>query len=226
MKKTFPLVFATLAVLGAGCSSTPPPRFHSLVSHQASTEKSTPGPALLIDLNPVSVPSSVDQPQWLVRTADNTFRLLEQERWVAPLRDEIRASLMAELTRRWNAVNLRTTNVAAPNTGWRLSVSVVRCDMALDAQCTATTCQTTLEATWVATPLKPDPIPKTLACTHTLHEPADATLLSLAQAQRRALAKLVDHIGAQLQAQQAGKASACSDHATAEGGLPRSKQPP
>jgi uncharacterized protein len=213
MKKYFNLVVATLCALSAGCSSTPPPRFHSLVSHQTGIEKSTPSPSLFIDLNPVSVPSSIDQPQWLVRTEDNTFRLLEQERWVAPLRDELRAGLMAELTQRWNAVNSRNTN-ASQNAGWRLSVNVVRFDMALNAQCTTTTCQTTLEAAWIATPLKLDPTQKAVSCTHTLHEPADTTLLSLAQAQRRALAKLADHIGAQLQAQQAGKASTCPSLST------------
>ena len=124
-----------LAACGAiaACSSPQAPRFHSLLSTddatwraQAAAAASAPAgsPAFAYDIGPVGVPGAVDQLQWVVRLPDDTLRVLEQEQWVAPLRDELRAALDERLTQRWNAVNVRT--VTAPRANWRVRVDVQR----------------------------------------------------------------------------------------------------
>ena len=62
----------------------------------------------VVDVLPVSVPPQVDQPQWLVRAPDDSLQMLEQERWAAPLRDEIRSAVAERLIARWGAVDLRS----------------------------------------------------------------------------------------------------------------------
>jgi uncharacterized lipoprotein YmbA len=85
-------VSAVLAILGAGCSSTPPARFYTLSS------TSTPAAAsseLSVAVGPVAVPAAVDRPQIVVSLGPNRVWLDEFNRWAAPLQDDI-ARVVAE----------------------------------------------------------------------------------------------------------------------------------
>ena len=64
------------AALFAGCSSTPAPRFHSLLPTQATgaADAAASSVPLPLDLGPVSVPPAVDQQQWVVRLPDDSLR--------------------------------------------------------------------------------------------------------------------------------------------------------
>ena len=73
------------------------------------------------------VPAQVDQPQFVVRRADDTLAVLEQERWIAPVQDEIRAALIEHLSVRLGPPG------AAPRAGardWRVAIDVQRFDSA------------------------------------------------------------------------------------------------
>jgi uncharacterized lipoprotein YmbA len=48
---------------------------------------------------PVSIPAQVDQPQLVVREGGQGVALLNGERWIAPLGDEVRGALSADLAR-------------------------------------------------------------------------------------------------------------------------------
>jgi uncharacterized lipoprotein YmbA len=175
----------------AGCASQPPVRFHSLLPAASSSPASAPsGTApLVIELGPVTVPAAVDQPQWVLRAGDDSLRVLEGERWVAPLRDELRAAVMARLAERFNAVDARTQ--PGPASGWRLRIEVQRFESLLGREAW-------IEAAWsvtsVATPVR------TLACTSRLHETAGADAPSIGAAHRRAVQRLADQIGERLKA--------------------------
>ena len=85
-------VSAVLAILGAGCSSTPPARFYTL------SPTSTPAVAsseLSVAVGPVAVPAAVDRPQIVVSLGPNRVWLDEFNRWAAPLQDDI-ARVVAE----------------------------------------------------------------------------------------------------------------------------------
>jgi uncharacterized lipoprotein YmbA len=63
------------------------------MSSRAATSSSLP-----FELLPVSVPAQVDQPQLVVREGGQGVALLNGERWIAPLGDELRSALSADLT--------------------------------------------------------------------------------------------------------------------------------
>jgi uncharacterized lipoprotein YmbA len=54
---------------------------------------------LPFELLPVSLPAQVDQPQLVVRDGAQGMLLLNGERWIAPLGDELRSALAADLVR-------------------------------------------------------------------------------------------------------------------------------
>lgn len=183
------LVLATAAAATlAACASDPPTRFHSLQSATAG-DTAAPAPQRLVDLGPVAVPPAVDQPQWVVRLPDGSLRVLEQERWVAPLRDELRAALLAGLRERQATGDVRTAAPPAPP-AWRVRVDVTRFD-------TVASQGAWLEARWMAVPPSGG---AGFACAVSLKENTDGDPLSLAAAHRRAVAALADRLGATLAA--------------------------
>lgn len=175
-----------LAVGAAGlmtaCASTEPARFHSLVALPSAAAPATPAgtTAWVVDLGPVSVPAAVDQPQWVVRLPDGSLRVLEQERWVAPLREEMRSALLDALRQRTGAIDART--VPAPAAGpVRVRVDVQRFETLAGEGAW-------LEAGWTVAPAG-------FACRVSLREAAANDPLSLAEAHRRAVTALAERIG-------------------------------
>ena len=86
--------FAAFLVLAA-CSSAPT-RYYTLVPATDSANANAAVP-FQYSLTTVNVPVQVDQPQIVVRQGESSMRILETERWAAPLADEVRASLSHEL---------------------------------------------------------------------------------------------------------------------------------
>ena len=200
------LALALALALGA-CASDPPTRFHSLLPGQAprspvpAAGASPGGPAtpVSIALAPLRVPVQVDQPQWLVRLPDDSLQLLEQDRWAAPLRDELHAALLEALALRWNATDSRTPG-GGPAPGWRIVVDVTRFESMLGREAR-------LEARWsIAATAAGAPM---LACHSVLREAAD-TPIAIAQAHRRAVVRLADAIGVPLQALAKGLVARCA----------------
>jgi uncharacterized lipoprotein YmbA len=182
-----PLVLAVAAGLAA-CASDPPTRFHSLQSATAA-DTAASAPQRFVDLGPVAVPPAVDQPQWVVRLPDGSLRVLEQERWVAPLRDELRAALLAGLRERQATGDARTAASPVPP-AWRVRVDVTRFD-------TAAGQGAWLEARWTAVPPSGS---AGFACEVSLKESSENDPLALAAAHRKAAGRLADRLGASLAA--------------------------
>jgi len=99
-----------LAVVGTlllgACASSVSTRYHSLLDASAEAATAAPPASFLIDVQPVGIPAQVDRPQLVVRDGGSVTPL-EQERWIAPLADEARAALSADLSR-----ELATTDAA------------------------------------------------------------------------------------------------------------------
>jgi len=79
------LVVCGLAVLAAGCSSSPV-HFYTL---SATATAGAPASKLSIAVGPVSVPSAVDRSQIVVNTSANQVSIDEFNLWAAPLQDNI-----------------------------------------------------------------------------------------------------------------------------------------
>ncbi len=92
---------AALALALAGCASAPL-HYYTLVAPAGAAPAGASAPYQFA-LLPVVVPAQVDRPQLLVREGGQGVRVLEDERWAAPLADEVRAALAADLARELNA---------------------------------------------------------------------------------------------------------------------------
>ncbi|MDZ3992134.1 PqiC family protein [Pseudomonas sp. Teo4] len=91
MPKMHAVMLVALAVLAAGCSSTPN-NYHTLVPPLPTQEGGT---KVLVER--VSVPPQVDRPQLVVRQGQSGLVILETEWWGANLVDEFRSALQDQL---------------------------------------------------------------------------------------------------------------------------------
>ena len=191
MKPSLLLSACALVAFLSACASAPPTHFHSLLPAPAAA-----GPAAPVssrwEILPVTVPVQVDQAQWLIRMPDDTMALLENERWAAPLADEIRAALSERL--RWTAPVIRQA------AGWRIGVEVQRFESAPGRYAR-------LQAEW--TLRAGDGGAVRLRCRQDFEQAAGASYPALAAAHRAALARLGDALAASLLALDAGAAAGC-----------------
>jgi uncharacterized protein len=182
-------------LLLAACSSPAPPRYHSLLPAQTQL-RAAPGTAPAAwQLLPVSIPAQVDQPQLVVRRADDTFVVLEQERWIAPLGEEIRAALSEHLAATFGAPG------AAPAAGrkdWRIALEVQRFD--------STPGRSTLAAQWTLLAGNDTPA---LRCRSVHEQSVGAGAPALAAGHRVALQQLGVAIAGTLTALDAGRPAGC-----------------
>ena len=197
------LLAAALSTLLAACSTSKlPERFHTLlpadaaeVPMQAATQAtSASAPAaspLYVDVLPVRIPPQVDHAQWAVRQPDDSLLLLEQDRWAAPLQDELRGAIVARLTSRWGAMDVR--GVAPPQASvWRVRVDVQRFESVPGREAR-------IEAAWSV--LSTQHGATALVCRSVMQESAaQASIASLAEAHRRAVTRLADEIGRHIKA--------------------------
>jgi uncharacterized lipoprotein YmbA len=192
---------AMLALLAA-CGSVPPPRYHTLMPAPASTVRSpAPAGSLAWEVLPVAVPAGVDQPQWVVRTVDGSLAVLEQERWIAPLGEEIRAAVADRLTQDVGAPALSPES----RKRWRIRIDVHRFDSAPGREAR-------LEATWT---LSSDAdAAAALRCRGEFVQAlAAGGYLALAKGHQQAVTTLADAIANELKALNAGQTASCSPRA-------------
>ena len=95
------IALATLPVvagLAAGCGTSPPSRFYTLAATATSTSTSSPQlSTLVIAVGPVTVPSVVDRPEFVVSTGPNEVRLDDFNRWASPLQDGLSRAIAENL---------------------------------------------------------------------------------------------------------------------------------
>lgn len=189
----------SLVILLAGCSTaSPPTHYHSLVAALPPTgsgTKALPAPSLRVQVLPVLVPAQVDVPQLVVRNADESLAVLEYERWIAPLGDEIR-----------DAVSLRIDQMlvlASPSGSsdrtWRVRIDVQRFDSML-ARAASMQVQWSLRATGGGPALR---------CQASYEQPVGAGVGALAAGHRALVERLGDVIGRALETAAAGGTPSC-----------------
>ncbi len=184
-------------LLLASCSSVAPPRFHTLLpsARAASTPASGAGPAW--QMPPVTIPAQVDQPQFVVRRADDTLAVLEQERWIAPLQDEIRAALVEHLTAQ--AWAHRALGRSQGRKDWRVVIDVSRFD--------STPGRASLVVEWAL--LAGAGESAALRCRSRFEQPVDAGMAALAAGHRQNLERLGASIALGLTTLDAGQQAGC-----------------
>ena len=117
----------------AGCSTTSPPmRYHSLVAALPPSgvgATALPAPTLRVQVLPVVMPAQVDLPQLVVRNADDSLSVLEYERWIAPLGEEIREAVTLRIDRLLAQIGPGAP--PASDRTWRVRIDVQRFDSML-----------------------------------------------------------------------------------------------
>lgn len=201
VRRTAASAATALAFQLSGCASaTAPTHFHTLLPPPATAAGAAAAAATLDwRLQPVKIPAQVDQPQWVLRVADGSLVVLEQERWIAPLADEIGAALDERLTKALGppsaAPSDPSTSAGAP---WRVGVDVRRFELVADREAR-------LEADWSIRRGE-----SSLNCHSAfVQQPAAAGYPALASAQQRSVARLADAIAAALGAMNKGQAGSC-----------------
>jgi uncharacterized protein len=88
-----------IASLLGSCASTSP-RFHTLVPEAARKPSAAATAVYRLQVDPVSIPAQVDRLELVTRLPDGGITIADNERWIAPLADELQNALSVELLHR------------------------------------------------------------------------------------------------------------------------------
>lgn len=178
------LTCLALPLLLAACSSKTPLNYHTLTS-AAEPASQARAADFRFALQSVSVPPQVDQPQLVVRQGDG-IALLENERWIAPLADEVRSALSADLSRDLGTLDLGDAPRGTGAPVLRIKVDLQR----FDSQPGRGVQQ---DALWTLRLAEPGG-ERVLTCGSRISQPAGASYAEVVAAHRQALAALARRI--------------------------------
>jgi uncharacterized lipoprotein YmbA len=167
----------------AGCASSPPVHFYTLVSGTSPASESAPrGDHVLIDVATVDVPAQADQAQLMVRRPSGEILALYSERWTSPLADEVRSAISGQLIHDLNAIDVQTVKPADGVPIWRIQVDIQRFDSSLGKEAL-------MDATWRVRAINFN-APLLLCSVRVRVRPADASVQGIVNAHQEALAQL------------------------------------
>ncbi|KRE88391.1 hypothetical protein ASG87_07200 [Frateuria sp. Soil773] len=190
------LAGSALALALAACSSAPL-HYYTLVPPAAEAPAGAPA-AFQFELLPVGVPAQVDQPQLVVRQGGQGVAPLNGERWIAPLADEVRGALSADL-----AHALNTQDVTGLPAG---SKPVLRIKLDLRRFDSQPGEYALIDAAWSVRQPKGGAV---LACTSRIRESVGPGYDALVQGHQQALARLAAQIAAVAGPVAAGQPASC-----------------
>ncbi len=129
---------ALLTAIAAGCS-TAPAHFYSLAS--TATADGMPATSASVMVGPVTIPASVDQPEFVVQVAPNRVEVDEFNRWVSPLNDAIARAVAGDLVVLLGTPDVASAQLANFTPDYRVTIDVQRFE-SIQGQAA------TLEAVW------------------------------------------------------------------------------
>jgi len=121
---------AFAVMLAAGCGSTKPAAFYTL----NSTARATSAPAVDygVMVGPVSVPSAVDRPEFVVQVAPNRVEIEEFDRWAGPLGESIARTVATDLSVLLGATDVAVAPFANFDPAYRVTINVQRFESVLN----------------------------------------------------------------------------------------------
>ena len=207
------LIYAGYRLLGfsaalalAACASSPL-RYYTLVAPapdaaSGSVPSGAANGGLPFQLLPVTVPAQVDQPQLVVRQGGQGVALLNSERWIAPLGDELRSALSTDLARQ-----LHSEDVSALPGGdrplLRIKLDVRRFDSLPGSYAL-------IDGSWSVRVMRGSSGQgSTVSCSSRVSETVGPGYDALVEGHQRAIGKLAAQIAAAAQALGNGQTPAC-----------------
>ena len=190
MMSRFYCLGACLLALLSACASTPV-HYYTLSSPPSTVQQTTP-PDFVLDVLPVGMPVQLDQPQLVVRQGATDVMVLDTERWLSAMNEEVRNALSAALT-----AQLGTQDVAGlPHPS---SVPVVKVKLQVRRLDAWLGQQVQLDADWSLELAKKDGGAHKVCQTH-VNVPAQGGYPELVLAQQRAIAVLAGQMAVQARA--------------------------
>ncbi|MEO5813421.1 MAG: PqiC family protein [Rhodanobacter sp.] len=196
---------AWIGALALSACASAPLHYYTLIAPATDTsdtgaEQPGTGPALPFELLPVSVPAQVDQPQLVVRDGAQGMLLLNGERWIAPLSDELRSALAGDLAR---ALHTRDATGAADSTQprVRIKLDVHRFDSQPGSYAL-------IAGTW-SLRIVNGAQAAALTCTSSVRESVGPGYPALVQGHQRAIAALAAQMAGAARALVAGQSATC-----------------
>lgn len=188
----------------SACASAPMHYYTLLapaaVANGAPEAGSQTASSMPFELLPVSLPAQVDQPQLVVRDGAQGMLLLNGERWIAPLGDELRGALAAELAR---DLHTRDASGLPANDQPRLRIQLdVR---SFDSQLGS---YALIAGTWNVRVLN-SPRPAAVTCASRLRETVGDGYPALVRGHQQAVAALAAQIAVVARALSAGQSAVC-----------------
>ncbi|MFJ5505245.1 membrane integrity-associated transporter subunit PqiC [Pectobacterium carotovorum] len=189
-------LFCQLVVITllSACSS-PPVRYHTLlapaspvatVSPMAKTTRAAP---FFIDVLPVGVPAQIDTSQLVIRQGDSGAVVLDNDRWLSPLSEEIRTALSADLTQRLNTQDVSGLARSADTPVVRIHLQVRRFD-SWPGQ------SVTFDADWSLSAVGEENARARLLCRSQFAEQAAGGDTAMLHAQQQVITRLAEQIAA------------------------------
>jgi uncharacterized lipoprotein YmbA len=193
-----PWLAAAVGLLLAACASAPM-HYYTLMPPATAAPPSSAA-LIAFQLLPVSVPAQVDQPQLLVREGGQSVALLQGHRWIAPLADEVRGALAADLARQ-----LPGRDVGGMSSGEQPLLQVTLDLRRFESQPGS---DAVIEGAWSVRVLHAAK-PAVLACTSQIREAVGPGYDALVQGHQHALAALAAEMAPVARALAAGERASC-----------------
>jgi len=194
-------LLAGTAMLGlAGCASAPL-HYYTLITPAGSNASAATPARYPFELLPVTVPAQVDVTQLVVREGGQGMLPLQDQRWIAPLGDEIRGALAADLGRALGVPDMSSL----PGNGrprLRIMLDVRRFESVPGDHAL-------IDAAWSLRLVGGSGGQDALACSSRISEPVAAGYDALVAGHQQALAALAARIAATARSYEAGQAPAC-----------------
>lgn len=202
MSRPFRISLLALTLGLAACNASAPVRHYTLLNPQADVRSQGAPAGFVVEVLPVTVPEYLNQPQLVVRLDDlGMLAVLDDERWLGPLDEEIRSALSAQLVDR-----LGTLDVAGLS--WPGNAQVIRVKLQIRRLDAWPGKRAQLEAGWTLGDAR-QPGDARLVCHGRFEEPAGSGYPALVQAQQRLIAALARQIGQDVTAWSASRQPKC-----------------
>ena len=122
--RTLHALSLVLVAVTAGCGTSATARFYTLTATATSDGAAATRAAVVV--GPVSVPASVDRPQFVVQVAPNRVEIDEFNRWAAPLNDAIAQVVANNLAVLLGTADVGTAPLAGVRPTHRVALDVQR----------------------------------------------------------------------------------------------------
>jgi uncharacterized protein len=118
------VLIASISIATAACSASAPSHFYTLDS--TATPEGAPAVDYAVAVGPVSIPASVDRPQFVVQAGPNRLTVDEFNRWAAPLNENIARVVAGNLSALLGTPRVAVAPLANFNPAYHVTLDVQR----------------------------------------------------------------------------------------------------